>query len=82
MENHINKCVKNANKTKFMVSELRRCLTNKTTSMLYKQFVQPHLEYCDFLVGSSLKKHVAKYDKVKKRALWIREQTARCGPDH
>ena len=29
MENHINKCVKNANKTKFMVSKLRRCLTNR-----------------------------------------------------
>ena len=27
MENHINKCVKNANKKMFMVSKLRRCLT-------------------------------------------------------
>ena len=35
----------------------------------YKQLVRTHLEYCDFLEDSSLKKHVAKYDKVKKRAL-------------
>ena len=69
LENHINKCVKNANKKMFMVSKLRRCLTNKTTSMLYKQLVRPHLEYCDFVVDSSLKKNVAKYDKVQKRAL-------------
>ena len=69
MENHINKCVKNANKKMFMVSKLRRCLTYKTSAMLYKQLVRSHLEYCDFLVDSSLKKHVAKYDKVNKRAL-------------
>ena len=37
--------------------------------MLYKQLVRPHLEYCDFLVDSSLKRHVAKYDKFQKRAL-------------
>ena len=55
MENHINKCVKNANKKMFMVSKLKRCLTNKTTAMLYKQLVLPHLEYCDVLVDSSLK---------------------------
>ena len=71
MENHINKCVKNANKKVFMVSKLRRCLTNKTTSMLYKQLVRPHLEYCDFLVDSSLKRNVAKYDKVKKKEHYV-----------
>ena len=53
----------------FMVSKLRQCLTNKTTYMLYKQLVRPHLEYCDFLVDSSLKRHVWKYVKVQKRAL-------------
>ena len=37
--------------------------------MLYKQLVRPHLEYCDFLVDSSLKRNVVKYDKFKKRAL-------------
>ena len=31
MENHINKCVKNANRKLFMVSKLRRCLTCRTT---------------------------------------------------
>ena len=69
MENHINKYMKNANKIMFMVSKLRQCLTFKTTAILYKQLVRPHFEYCDFLVDSSLKKHVVKYDKVKKRAL-------------
>ena len=37
--------------------------------MLYKQLARPHLEYCDFLVDSSLKKNVAKIDKIQKQAL-------------
>ena len=37
--------------------------------MLYKHLPRPHLEYCDFLVDSSLKKNVAKFDKIQKRAL-------------
>ena len=28
-----------------------------------------HLKYCDFLIDSSLKKHIEKFDRVQKRAL-------------
>ena len=42
-----------------------------TTALLYKQLVRPHLEYCDFLIDSSLKKHIDKFDKVQKHALRI-----------
>ena len=46
-------------------------LSKKNTSLLYKQLVRPHLEYCDFLIDSSLKKHVDKFDRVQKKALRI-----------
>ena len=71
MENHINKSVCKANKKLYMIYKLRKCLSKKTTSLLYKQLVRPHLEYCDFLIDSSLKKHVDKFDRVQKRALRI-----------
>ena len=57
MEKQINKSVNKANKKLFMIGKLRKCLSNRTTALLYKQLVCPHLEYCDFLVDSSLKKH-------------------------
>ena len=41
------------------------------TALLYKQLVRPHLDYCDFLIDSSLKKHIDKFDNVQKRALRI-----------
>ena len=69
MENHINKSVGKANKKLYMIYKLRRCLSRKTTAMLYKQLVRPHLEYCDFLIDSSLRKHIDKYNNVQKRAL-------------
>ena len=71
MENHINKSVTKANKKLYMIYKIRKCLTKKKTALLYKQLARPHLEYCDFLIDSSLKKHVNKYDKVQKRALRI-----------
>ena len=69
MENHINKSVGKANKKLYMIYKIRKCLSKKTTALLYKQLVRPHLEYCDFLIDSSLKKHIEKFDRVKKRAL-------------
>ena len=69
MENHINKSVCKANKKLYMIYKIRRCLSKKTTALLYKQLVRPHLEYCDFLIDSSLKKHIEKFDNVQKRAL-------------
>ena len=69
MEKQINKSVNKANKKLFMIGKLRKCLSNRTTALLYKQLVRPHLEYCDFLVDSSLKKHIKKFDKVQHRAL-------------
>ena len=69
LENQINKCVKQANKKMHMIGKLRRSLSCKTTAMLYKQLALPHLEYCDFLIDSALKKHVEKLDSVQKRAL-------------
>ena len=63
--------VSKANKKMYMIYKIRKCLTKRTTALLYKQLVRPHLEYCDFLVDSSLKKHVDKFDKVQKRALRI-----------
>ena len=71
MENHINKSVSKANKKLYIIYKLRKCLSGKTTALLYKQLVCPHLEYCDFLIDSSLKKHIDKFDKVQKRALRI-----------
>ena len=71
MENHINKSVCKANKKLYMIYKLRKCLSKKTTALLYKQLVCSHLEYCDFLIDSSLKKHVDKFGRVKKRALRI-----------
>ena len=65
MENHINKSVCKANKKLYMIYKLRKCLSKKTTSLLYKQLVRPHLEYCDFLIDSSLKKHVDKFESRK-----------------
>ena len=52
-----------------MIYKIRRCLSKKNTALLYKQLVRPYLEYCDFLIDSSLKRHVDKYDNVQKRAL-------------
>ena len=52
-----------------MIGKLRKYLSNRTTALLYKQLVRPHLEYCDILVDSSLKKHINKFDKVQHRAL-------------
>ena len=69
MENHINKSVGKANKKLYMIYKIRKCLSKKTTALLYKQLVRPHLEYCDFLIDSSLKKHIEKFDRVQKRAL-------------
>ena len=69
MENHINKSVSKANKKLYMIYKIRKCLSKKTTALLYKQLVRPHLEYCDFLIDSSLRKHIDKFDKVQKRAL-------------
>ena len=71
MENHINKSVCKANKKLYMIYKLRKCLSKKNTSLLHKQLVRPHLEYCDFLIDSSLNKHVDKFDRVQKRALRI-----------
>ena len=64
MENHINKSVKKATKKMYMIYKIRTCLSKKPTALLYKQLVRPHLEYCDFLIDSSLKRHVDKYDNV------------------
>ena len=69
MENHINKSVGRANKKLYMIYKMRKCLSRKTTALLYKQLARPHLEYCDFLIDSSLKKHIDKFDTVQKRAL-------------
>ena len=69
MERHINKSVGKANKKLFMIYKLRKCLSNKTTALLYKQLVRPHLEYCNFLIDSSLKKHIDTFDNIQKRAL-------------
>ena len=69
IEKHINKSVGKANKKLFMIIKLRKCLSRKTTALLYKQLVRPHLEYCDFLIDSSLRKHIDKFEKVQKRAL-------------
>ena len=71
LENHINKSVSKANKKLYMIYKLRKCLSKKITALLYKQLVRPHLEYCDFLVDSCLKKHCEKFNKVQKRALRI-----------
>ena len=69
MEKHINKSVGKANKKLFMIYKIRKCLSKKMTALLYKQLVRPHLEYCDFLIDSSLKKHIDKFDNVQKRAV-------------
>ena len=69
MENHTNKSVGKANKKLYMIYKLRKCLSRKTTVLLYKQLVRPHLEYCDFIIDNSLKIHVKKYDNVQNRAL-------------
>ena len=50
LENHTNKCAKQANKKMHMIGKLRRALSSKTTAMLYKQLARPHLEYCDFII--------------------------------
>ena len=55
MDNHINKSVCKANKKLYTIYKLRKCLSKKTTALSYKQLVCPHLEYCDFLIDSSLK---------------------------
>ena len=68
-ERHINKSVGKANNKLFMIHKLRKCLSKKTTALLYKQLVRPHLEYCDFLIDSCLKKHIDKFDNIQKRAL-------------
>ena len=54
-ENHINTCVRQANKKMFLFSKLRRCLSRKTTALLYKQLMRPQLEHCDFLMDTALK---------------------------
>ena len=69
MEKHINKSVGKANKKLFIIYKLRKCLSKKTTALVYKQLVRPHLEYCDFLIDGNLKKHIDKFDRVQKRAL-------------
>ena len=55
--NHMNECVKVAFRLMFMICKLRRSLSTRTTSMLYKQLVHPHLECFDFLEDSCLMKH-------------------------
>ena len=48
------------------IIKLRKCLSRKTTALLYKQLVRPHLEYCDFLIDSSLRKHIDKFERFRK----------------
>ena len=50
MENHINKSVNKANTKLYMIYKIRRCLSKRNTSLLYKQLVRPHLENCDFVI--------------------------------
>ena len=68
LENHINKSVSKANKKLYIIYKIRKCLSRKTTALLYKQLVRSHLEYCDFLVDISRKKHSDKFTKVQKQA--------------
>ena len=41
----------------------------RETALLHKQVIVPHLEYCDFLVHSALKKNIKNFEATRKGVL-------------
>ena len=73
MSKHVEGMYKKANIKLGILCKIRRFITEKTATRIYKTMIRPHLEYIDFVIESGTKEMVSKIDRLEDRALRRKE---------
>ena len=69
MNSYVDSMWKTANSKIGILTKIRRFVSVKTATKIYKTMIRPHLDYIDFVVDSSSTDRVKKLDSLKKKAL-------------
>ena len=69
MSTHVDKVIKKVSYKIHTLNIMRRYVTEKTASLVYKVMVMPHFDYVDFVIDSAIKQKTDRLERLHKRAI-------------
>ena len=69
MSTYVNKIVKKVSNKLHTSSIIRRFISVKTGSLVYKVMIMPHFDYVDFVIDSAIKSKTDRLERLHKRAI-------------
>ena len=69
MSVHVDKMIKKTSFKLYILSIMRRFLSEKTALLIYKVMIMPHYDYVDFVVDSATKEKTDRLERLHKRAI-------------
>ena len=69
MNDYLDVMWKKTNTKLWILSKIRRFISEITAVRIYKTMIRPHLDYIDFVVDSGSSDRVQKLDRLQKKAL-------------
>ena len=69
MSSHIDKIIKKVSYKIHTLNIIRRCISERTASLVYKTMIMPHFDYVDFVIDSALKNKTDRLERLHKRAI-------------
>ena len=69
MSTYVNKIIKKVSHKLYTLSIIRRYLSEKTASLVYKVMIMPHFDYVDFVIDSAIKVKTDRLERLHKRAI-------------
>ena len=69
MNNYLEMMWKKANAKIGILAKIRRFITEKTATIIYKCMIKPHLDYIDFIVDSGSADRIQKLENLPKKAI-------------
>ena len=69
MTSHIDKNIKKVSYKIHTLNIIRRYISERTASLVYKAMIMPHFDYVDFVIDSALKNKTDRLERLHKRAI-------------
>ena len=69
MSTHVDKVIKKVSYKIHTLNIMRRYITEKTASLIYKVMIMPHFDYVDFVIDSAIKQKTDRLERLHKRAI-------------
>ena len=69
MSTYVNKIIKKVSHKLYTLNIIRRYLSEKTASLVYKVMIMPHFDYVDFVIDSAIKVKTDRLERLHKRAI-------------